>query len=232
MKPILIGERYREILENQLKMHGFEPIWLPDNPEVDPRLAGHADLSIFCDNHHAVLAKHLTREDYIVNYLTFHDIAWKTANEQGADYPQDAALCAVIIGGKLYHKLSITDKSVRLLCPYRTVAINQGYARCAVCCVDENSIITADPGIARAASSNGADVLKIAGSGFVLQGFNEGFIGGSTFTDFRNKTVYFTGHLDRCDDKTRILDFISAKGCRAVFLTQTRAFDIGSAVVL
>ena len=43
----LLGERYRDRLEKSLTEHGFEPIFLPDNPYLDKRLASHADLSVF-----------------------------------------------------------------------------------------------------------------------------------------------------------------------------------------
>lgn len=44
---LALGERYRQALEAALLARGVEPLWLPDTPGVDTRLAGHADLALF-----------------------------------------------------------------------------------------------------------------------------------------------------------------------------------------
>jgi hypothetical protein len=41
----MIGERYLEKLGTALESMNTEVIWIPDNPNVDPRLRGHVDLS-------------------------------------------------------------------------------------------------------------------------------------------------------------------------------------------
>ena len=45
-KTIIIGEKYSQILDKPLENLGIEVIYVPDNPDVDGRLAGHADLSV------------------------------------------------------------------------------------------------------------------------------------------------------------------------------------------
>ena len=46
-KYLILGERYLPILGKRLTEYGFEILPLPDNPDVDQRLAGHTDLSVF-----------------------------------------------------------------------------------------------------------------------------------------------------------------------------------------
>lgn len=41
-----LGAKYRDLLEKPLVKRGISALWLPDNPNVDPRLAGHADLML------------------------------------------------------------------------------------------------------------------------------------------------------------------------------------------
>ena len=48
MSVFTIGEKYRAVLEEPLNGFGVKILWLPDNPDVSPYLAGHADLSVFC----------------------------------------------------------------------------------------------------------------------------------------------------------------------------------------
>ena len=45
-KTIVIGEKYSELLAKPLEKLGIEVLFVPDNPRVDKRLAGHADLSL------------------------------------------------------------------------------------------------------------------------------------------------------------------------------------------
>ena len=44
---LALGGRYRDRLLGPLAEAGVEPLWLPDELRVDPRLAGHADLGLF-----------------------------------------------------------------------------------------------------------------------------------------------------------------------------------------
>ena len=231
MKTLLIGERYRDLLENPLKLQGFRPIWLPDNPKIDKRLAGHTDLNAFYGRGELYLAEHLYCIPEIVKEITNGARKIRKSEVCGM-HPNDAVLCAAELGGKLLHKASVTEP--RLLALYATefISVKQAYARCAVCCVRSDAIITADGGIAKAAERLGTDVLHIAPGGFCLEGFREGFIGGSSFTDFADSKVYFTGTLAQCTDADRILAFMQKHGTQPVFLTDRPAFDIGSAILL
>ena len=232
MRTILAGERYRELLEAALMKYGYEVIWLHDNPLIDPRLAGHADLNAFTGRKKLYISSHICQDTYIVNQLTNKRVQVDAVSVAGMYYPDDAALCAAEIGGRLYHKPSITAPALLEAYNDNVVSVHQGYARCAVCSVTADALITADAGIARAAKIYGNDVLLISGKGFYLEGYAEGFIGGSSFTDYDRKTVFFTGNLEQCPQKAEILKFIASHGAKAAFLTDHAAFDIGSAVLL
>ncbi len=65
---LLIGGRYYEALSPALEAYGADVFWLPENHDIDPRLAGHADLSVFVSDGQAVAAWAVY--PYIVNYLT------------------------------------------------------------------------------------------------------------------------------------------------------------------
>ena len=111
------------------------------------------------------------------------------------------------------------------------VTVAQGYAKCAVCVVNDHSIITADAGVSRAAKNAGLDVLDITAGHVALDGYAYGFIGGAAFK-IRNDTLAFTGTLDTHPYKERILRFLADRGQKAVFLTDEPIFDIGGAITL
>lgn len=235
---LLIGERYKDRLAQSLASQGIEPIWLPDDPTLDPRLAGHADLLTFASGRRIVLAESLFRSvpynnTDIVNYLTikkgYH--VMPTRSPRGAKYPADAGLCVCDTGKYTIYCPSTIDDAVRGLIGGVPVTVAQGYAKCAACVVNDHSIITADAGVSRAAKSAGMDVLDIVAGHVALDGYDYGFIGGATFK-IRNDTVAFTGTLDAHPDKERILRFLADRGQKAAFLTDEPIFDIGGAIPL
>lgn len=227
---VLIGERYRAELDAALEGCGIEPVYLPDNPHVDPRLAGHADLSaIVLGDKKIVLAQHLAKGGKMVSYLSNNNYTMiKAASEQTALYPGDASLCACLIGNRLIHNKKCTDKAILDNFSGEFINVNQGYSKCSTCVIGDSAIMTSDSGIARAAKSAGVDVLQIQAGYISLDGFGCGFIGGASFV--LDKTVYFTGTLSEHPDRRFIEAFIAERGMSAIYLTQRPVFDIGGAI--
>lgn len=213
---IAIGIGYRGKLEARLEKLAVEVLWLAENHDVDMRLSSHADLSLI----------HIKDEKYIsVNNLTIG---------QGSKYPNDAVLNACIVGDYFIHNLAVTDKILLDAVKdagYLLINVRQAYTKCSICVVDNNSIITADAGIYKALENTKLNVLLISQGHIKLDGFDYGFIGGSTFK-LSKYELAFTGLLDKHPDKDRILHFLSERGISPVFLTDEEIFDIGSAVLI
>ncbi len=229
---LLIGRRYREKLAQSLGALGIEPVWLPDDPALDQRLVGHADLLAFASGRQIVLAEELCDPSNIVNYLTnmgYH--VRPTKNTRGSRYPADAGLCVCTTGKYTIYAPDAIDDAIRPLIGGIPVTVAQGYAKCAACVVDDRSIITADAGVSRAAKSVGMDVLDIAPGHIRLDGYEYGFIGGASFK-IDDDVIAFTGTLDEHPDRERILCFLAERGKMVEFLTQEPIFDIGGAICL
>jgi hypothetical protein len=224
---VLIGEKYKGKLSQGLAAQGIEAIFLPNNTHVDTRLSGHADLMICRVGEEAIAVKQM------VKYLTNMGCSAITADrEQNIGYPQDAGMCVCLTGKYAIYNPRTADPQVSLrIREYIPVRVAQGYSKCAVCVVDEDSIITADRGIAAEAVRAGMDVLAVEPGHILLDGFRDGFIGGATFQSTPDK-LFFTGTLNDHPDKNRILDYLQRKHVKPVFLTDEPLFDIGSAVEL
>ena len=227
---LAIGGRYRALLEKGLSCYVNAPVlWLPDNPNVDSRLAGHADLSMFVGTNVLVVARGIY--PYIVNKLTHHGYDVIASSAQSTEYPRDAGLCICRTGRyTVYNPKTVDPLTLDYLDPER-IAVNQGYARCSVCVVSENAIITSDHGIATVAAKAGLDVLEITPGHIILDGFDYGFIGGASFKVSPTELA-FTGILDHHPDKAAILDFMKKYGVAPVYLTNNPIFDVGGAVLL
>lgn len=228
MKTLVVGEIYRKKLEKPLISNGLDVFWLPNNSKIDKRLSGHADLSVFNYKNTVIIADYL-REDILVKKLTNMGYNVIVSDIQQADkYPGDINLCAAVVGDKLLHCIKYTDPAITAL-GLKCCNINQGYTRCCSLII-KNSIITSDKGMARAAAENGIEHLLIDEAGIILEGFDNGFIGGASFVS--DGTVYFTGDILKHNSGQSIMDFIVDKQYSVCCLTNEQLFDIGGAVVL
>ena len=235
-EAVIIGEKYAEILQNSFEIREISTILVPNDPCVDPRLSGHADLSVFhAGGERLFLAPYLKRTAFhnrlaeLGAELVFPEIV------QRPDYPRDAQLNACVVGKRLICSPKVTANEIVDFftneANTESISVRQGYVNCSVCVVDEGSLITADRGIARAAEQHGSDVLLISSGSIDLPGFACGFIGGAAFR-LSEHTMAFTGVLDRHPDKEAILSFLDRHGLEADYLTNRPIFDIGGAIPL
>jgi len=229
---VMIGEKYREKLRKPLDNLGIECLWLPDNPNVDRRLSGHADLSaVHLGDNKLMLAPFLAEERKIVNYLTnkgFELTFSKT--KQYPNYPGDCALNICVVGNKIILNPKTADSDIiNMFDKHTAIAVRQGYCKCSVCIVDERSIITSDFKIADAAKLSGIESLVIDDSEIVLDGFCKGFIGGASFK-VKKDLMAFTGRLSNCE--ASIKEFLKSRNIEMLYLTDDPAFDIGSVIIL
>ncbi len=231
---LIIGERYSGILDLPLKSLNISPVYVPNNPFVDERLSGHADLSVFHAGGENIFLAPYLRDTVFAENLT--EIGFKVhfSNiKQSKKYPFDSSLNVCCFGNTLICSKNISDAEVieqfEKTGERHIIYSRQGYARCSVCIVDENSVITADRGIYNAAVKAGIDVLLIEQGYVELTGFEYGFLGGASFKISKNK-LCFTGTLDAHHDKERILEFLNDRKIEPVFLTDKPVFDIGSAI--
>lgn len=227
---LALGGRYRAQLGPPLAARGVEVLWLPELTGPDARIAGHADLALLHTGGDRLV---YAGTDDIVNLLTNRGFTLiRPARAPAVPYPHDCGLNVCLVGGRAVLCPRTADAAVlRLLDRSAVIPVRQGYARCAVCIVDETSVITADAGVARAAEAAGLSVLKVSQDGIALEGFSQGFIGGAAFK-LSPRELAFTGVLDRHPDRGAILAFLQTRGITPRYLTDAPAFDIGSAVPL
>ncbi|MBO4330540.1 MAG: hypothetical protein J5827_00525, partial [Oscillospiraceae bacterium] len=212
----MLGKRYYGILSEGLKRLGIAVFQVPDNNSVDPRLAGHADMS----------AVHLGGRRILISAAVIslkpelekagYDVT-VSGLEQRPDYPNDIGLNGCISGSSIICMEKALDKAMTK--GRKIINVKQGYAKCSVCVLDKNHLITDDPGIKAASEKNGMNCLYVRKGGIILEGFDHGFIGGSCFkTD--KKTIAFTGTLEKHPDGNKITDHIEKLGMSCVFLTR------------
>ena len=144
-------------------------------------------------------------------------------------YPTDISYNACSTGKFFIHNLKYTDPELMRLVHelgMTTVNVSQGYAKCSIVVVDEDSIITYDDGIAKACRNAGMDVLKISPGNVDLTGYDTGFIGGTSGK--LDKEIIFNGNLELHPDYFDIRKFVESKGLSVKYFKDYKLTDIGT----
>ncbi|NLV86452.1 MAG: hypothetical protein GX025_04470 [Clostridiales bacterium] len=231
LKSLIVGEGCPENLLSSLESLGVSVLLCPKNPRVDSRLSGHADLSVFhLGGKSFLLAKTLKNSAFAEKLLALGADLLFSETEQANIYPHDASLCALSMGGRVFHNKKLTDKEIFFKSPLFH-DVRQGYAKCAVCPVSENAAISSDMGMIPVMKNCGIDVLELSSGGVCLTGFAEGFIGGAAFKLSRD-VIAFTGSLSSLPDREKLLRFLEKQELRPVFLSGGELIDLGSFIPL
>jgi hypothetical protein len=198
---------------------------LPDNPDLDSRIAFHTDLSLFSFGDTVICAPFLS--DLLSRELPAVSVI--SSERPFSPYPHDVAYNAALVGKTLFCNVRYTSKMLLAEAQKRgfTLAdVKQGYSKCSVIPVTDDSLITSDKSIAIAAEKEGKDVLFVSNQGVFLEGFDNGFIGGAALS-LKNEIV-FTGDISALRDAEKIVEFIEAYGKKAVYFKNFTLTDIGS----
>lgn len=159
----------------------------------------------------------------------------KTISElPGSKYPDDVRLNCAIIGNKIICNIKTISNDILRYAESAGLTVintNQGYSRCSVCVVNENSIITDDISIFTATQNFFDDVLFISKGSIRLDGYDCGFIGGCCGKIDINK-IAFNGRIESHKDYKKIMDFIIKHGVECVELNNNVLTDIGGILPL
>lgn len=150
-------------------------------------------------------------------------------------YPKSVSYNAARVGDFVFHNFKYTDSILLQEIEKRAlkkIHVNQGYSKCSICIVDENSIITADTGIHRAATDNGIDSLLIPPQEkILLKGLDYGFIGGSTGKISEDMLCIF-GNIEKLTEWEKIISFVEERDVKVVSLGHGAVEDFGSLIII
>ncbi len=158
-----------------------------------------------------------------------------TERELQDKYPSDVLLNACLVGTKLIARKDALDRSVINVCRDAGIEIanvKQGYAKCSTLALGDKAIISADKTIVSAAKEFGIDALLILSGHILLDGYDYGFIGGASFYNADDNTVYFFGDIKYHPDFTKIQSFVEKHGLNIECTYDSPLYDFGGAVVI
>ena len=236
-KTVIICDNYCDKLAEGLKILNIEAIRMPEHPLLPGSVSSHTDLSVFHGGEKVLyVSGHLKDTNFAAELIELGAELHCYSADLRPEYPGDVRGNICCFGNSCILNPDTADPEIikyLLDKGISLISVRQGYTKCSVCVVDEDSIITADRGIAQKAEKAGIDVLLIDPGHIRLDGYEYGFLGGAAFKVSRS-VLCFTGILDEYPlaEKEKILDFLEKKNIQPYYLTDLPAFDIGGAVPL
>lgn len=232
MKKILIGEQKNLSLSEALLKYGFEPIYLPKLDILNSLVNNHADTLIFSDGKNLI-----GNIDYINKLPSFLNKKISgVCDIPFGDYPTDTVFNALVIGNILFAKLDSLSPALLAYAKKQGLKIcntKQGYTRCSTIPIGNNYAITADKGVYKILKENGIEALLIESGYIKLKEKDDGFIGGASFVDESQKSIYFFGNISLHPSYSKIIEFTYNIGyeCKSL-LPDVQLFDIGGGIII
>jgi hypothetical protein len=195
---------------------------------LEDGIANHADMLFYHlgDNNIMLSGEQL----FLLNYFIINNYnVTITKKSVQSPYPYDSCLNAARFGQYLIGnpKTMATEiMEAAKLSKLVIIKVNQGYTKCNVCVVNENTIITEDIEIKHACESKGIDVLLIQKGSVKLRGYKYGFIGGCTGLIDKNKLA-FCGNYKTHNDYKIIKAFLYKHDVEPISLINGDLQDIG-----
>ena len=223
----------KEELNNLYKL-GLEPIIIPKTPLVYEAINGHVDIQLNIlskKDKLVIVSKDINKsflsslKDKKINYVLSH-------NSLGFKYPDDIILNGLILEKFFIHNLNFTDKTLlESQQNKKNIHVKQGYTKCSVLPIREDSIITSDKNIAKELLNYNFNVLLIPSGDILLPTLNYGFIGGTGGMISENKIAFF-GELSNYAYGQDIYSFLYNLDVEPIYLRKGKLIDRGSLLTL
>lgn len=210
---------FKEFLKDN-KLDFIETI---DNPNLDPRIADHPDLSIFPLNEND-----LSIDSSVINYYqkNITDKNLIPGESVSKKYPYDA-IYNVYKGSDFYIHNNVTEKNINNYMKvnnYKHLFTNQGYTRCSIIPMGDK-ILTADFGIYKTLKDK-IEVILLRQENIPLDRFDKGFLGGTC--GFFDKTLIFNGNIEKLSNYETIKKESEASKIRLLYPKNCDLVDTGS----
>lgn len=241
MKKIAIVDcRMSESCRNTLEKFDFVIVETISNRFFDAPISAHPDIFMFNYKNSIILKEgsiNAQKEHMFVLGDGGFEIIYEKAAEEEIRYPGDCSLNFAVCGDKIIGNFKYASKE--LLCAMdkynlKCINVNQGYAKCNICVVSDDGIITEDSGIAKACINNKLDVLLLKEKSVLLNGYKNGFIGGSSglYKNPNGNKILFSGYIEAHPEYDLINDFCIKHGAEPVSLSNEPLYDYGSIFIL
>ena len=189
-------------------------------------ISGHPDIFICQLPDKLILAPNLPSEFFKIfkdEKIHFH----KGIQNVGLKYPESAVYNTVVTGNYFIFKKNIPDTEIiQNLSSQKFILVSQGYCRCNLLPLKDDSFITSDKNIYQNLMKEKLNVLYVDPKQIILPGFKHGFFGGTAGVIENN--VLISGSLKYFSDRERVKSFLQNLNYSIIELYDGPLFDGGS----
>ena len=231
---VLVDTRTPIEIIHAFKKQNIVPILAPMSKKLYAAVAGHPDMLMHPLADDVIVVAPDVYQAYSSSLEALNIKLLRGKSEIKSNYPESIAYNVARIDKIAFHHTQYTDKVIREYFEQKQIKlihVNQGYAKCAVCIVNQKAIITADKSIAKVCDCYNIDVLLIRPGFIVLPGLDYGFIGGATGKISAN-TLVVAGNIKYHPDYTKIVAFCKKHNVYVKSMMDKPMIDIGSIIPL
>ena len=228
LKLAIVDKRIPKNIEIKLNTMGINIIKSTDCSNTYEAIKYHPDISVckLNDNNIVVAPNVYNYYKNILKHYGFNIICGNSSIKN--KYPYNIHYNIVILESFAIHNFKYTDK---VILDYieknniKKINVSQGYCKCCICIVDDNSLITSDEGIYKEVIKYGIDCLLIKKGHIDLFELNYGFIGGCSFL-ISDTELAFLGNIKNHPDYDKILSFVESKNKSLISLINYNLLDL------
>lgn len=217
----------RNFEKNKLKELGYELYEITPNKKLYYEICAHVDIHCCKILNNLIIDEHLVLPNTILG-----------DNILNSKYPYDIPYNVCILGNKAIHNFKFTNKTILDILEknnFKKININQGYSKCSIAVIDENSVIVTDKKIFEILKAYDIDVLLIdeninqnihlLKNEYFEYSSMHGFIGGviSRIGEF----IFISGDLKLIDNENKIRNFIEKRNLKIIDFPNNDIIDYG-----
>ena len=235
MKELIIDNRMRIEEKDKLKELGYKLIEIETSKDVYPEISSHTD--IFCTKIKENLIVEPTRFNLIKSKVEKEINIIKGSSKVESKYPNDIKYNVCVLGKYAIHNFQYTDEKIKEILQkenFDLINVKQGYTKCSIAVIDENSIITSDRGIYEELRNKNFNILFIENKlNIKLLNNNQislmdGFIGGAISRIENN--IFISGDLRKIDNDNKIRNFIKERNLNIISFDNLEVIDYGGII--
>lgn len=229
-KKVIVDSRMSAKCCEKLQKMGYKLVFMPQVLALNTPICAHPDMSVINIGQKWFAANDI--HDTFIFLKNCEFVSRADGVRNNLSYPFDVAFNGAVVGKRLicnskYISRHILDYALKS--DYEIVDVKQGYTKCSVCVVDDNSIITEDKGVADKCADAGIDVLLLKTHGVKLDGYENGFFGGCS-GKLSDEELAFAGCIEEHAEYKEILEFCTMRGVKPVSLSDEPLYDVGSII--